>query len=673
MSTFLSLQEIFEPQEESSDSKSNEQQQPTDNAEIVAPKTIDTHVEDENKMEPEDTLEQKKPIEEPAGDEDIRGELEITFDFVKPDESMIEMTDEELKNLAAEMARKDHAEREETKSASNFAFTTPSLAESKDESPTRSKRTPKKSQKLLDAIESNEIVRKARKSKSPGKSQQENEGNEETISDSKETSKEEDQVDVPKKEHEPEKKEFNELPEEVPLRKSRRVSGNSTSAPKPSEKVTEDPKPSTEEPEVAKNTTTTPSRRSRKPSGKAAQSGPQVSAEKSVEEMDVSSAHADAEPEPDTKLATPSRRSRKPSSKVTQSDSDLEAPAQKSPEKLEADSTLAEKEQQLDTKLASPSRRGRKPSGKVSEASAQKLPERLDEKEPETEKKLPTPSRRGRKPSGKVTQSEPVESVEVEKDEKQEDAPLRRSRRVSQDSKAPDANRASDETADTKKPSETEIPSGMQTPLRRSRRKSSQSSGELADSKSTSRPNTPMSLTSSKKKTTTPLPMQPLIESENEPESEADHSSPIKTGGRKRRVSAAAPKLDIINEEEIAEETTSHKKSKRKSVSASAVMQNADRAKIEIFKIQTPSADVETSVVRSSEVKRTRGRPKRTQPIPIEPIEEEPQVADEKELSRTKSETDAMTSTEVKRRGRPKKIEPMEEEPKATSEKGLYF
>merc|ERR1719323_490045 len=124
---------------------------------------------------------------------------------------MIEMTDAELMNLAAEMARKDHAERSETTSASNFAFTTPSLAESKDESPTRSKRTPKKSQKLLEAIESDEIVRKAKKSKSPGKNQQENEGAEETVVDCKETDKDEvpvsksqDQVDIPAKEPEPE-------------------------------------------------------------------------------------------------------------------------------------------------------------------------------------------------------------------------------------------------------------------------------------------------------------------------------------------------------------------------------------------------------------------------------------------------------------------------------------
>ena len=103
-------------------------------------------------------------------------------------------------------------------------------------------------------------------------------------------------------------------------------------------------------------------------------------------------------------------------------------------------------------------------------------------------------------------------------------------------------------------------------------------------------------------------------------------------------------------------------------------MQSADRAKLEIFKIQTPTTDVETAA-RSSEVKRTRGRPKRTQPIPIEPIEEEPQVDEEKELTRTKSETDAVTASEVKRRGRPKKvqpipIEPIEEESKTTSEKG---
>ena len=88
--------------------------------------------------------------------------------------------------------------------------------------------------------------------------------------------------------------------------------------------------------------------------------------------------------------------------------------------------------------------------------------------------------------------------------------------------------------------------------------------------------------------------------------------SPVKTG-HKRRLSAA-PTLDIINEETFEEDSTPRKSKGRL----------AEKATIEISKIETPASKKTTIIDESSEVKRKRGRPPKTQPIPIETIEEEP-------------------------------------------------
>ena len=109
--------------------------------------------------------EMPQEMEDAPDIQDIQGELEITFDFDPPDEE-VKLSPSMRKSLIASMVQEN---------LQSFSFTEPTEVEkvkyeSNPSSPSRSKRSPKKTQKLLEAEETDELLRVRRRSRSSSQS-----------------------------------------------------------------------------------------------------------------------------------------------------------------------------------------------------------------------------------------------------------------------------------------------------------------------------------------------------------------------------------------------------------------------------------------------------------------------------------------------------------------------
>ena len=511
--------------------------------------------------------EMPQEMEDAPDIQDIQGELEITFDFDPPDEE-VKLSPSMRKSLIASMVQEN---------LQSFSFTAPTEVEKvKDEdnssSPSRSKRSPKKTQKLLEAEETDELLRVRRRSRS---SSQSSDGKTETKSTSTIFAKK-----SPAKSYESEEDASSENvsvtdavqtviegnKDSLPHIKIK--SDNSDKTSQISDDISEkefqtstddDVKETTEQVDLTVESSEIKRKRGRPrknqpipiaeiPSAEDIRESSQKTSEndKKLQTSNIDVTESPKKVDPTVESSDIKKKRGRPYKTqpipietiedVSTSTEDIKVSSQKVCEKepkLSSIDTVKEDPSVESSEIKRKRGRPRKieplPIETIEEISTaediKNSPQKISKKENKVV--VDTPLRRTKRVSqdSKSEAENVVKSIDLKSSEviqKVEDeiaiTPSRRSRRVSQDSIKSDQ----EEKVTTKKYSPKKVaPSDddLQTPSKRSRRRSSQSSDGEAE-KSTSRPNTPISSSKKKSKVNT---MKTLVEDDRE--SETDEKS----------------------------------------------------------------------------------------------------------------------------------------------------